>query len=530
MLATAVAGAAARGHDRRPRLLHLARGETQAPAELHVGTEPGKANVVAAFDILGTWLSGDDLASIVPPTQPDTDFYLRAKGGGLQLSRAAVEPGSLPFLVTSLAGDLAKELREQGQVNLQPDKERRLSIAYDCHSPGTAALTLTLEFEGLSPVQIPFKKTCGGEKNTAITVTIGSAREGEQVVIMGTPKWDELKVVGVRPTSSIFTVFVDPLSEKGEQAISEPKATGIGSCSAVAAPPKGWGGKKIIAAGESLDVDVEYRCFRHGNCIVTAEVPFFPDMAPYQPLRWSWTKICGGEALGIDVEVADSKKRRLVATDGAANTSYSTPWIADKDVDEHTVRLVNDKSRSLESDIKVRGLTVRCLDSKRCTSRFAESMPKLLSAGSPLDLHVEYECHQSGSSIVQLILSTDGHDPVMATWAKDCSAFGDSLVGVILVMVLTCTCAACACVGFFRMFFEGADAAGGKVPLMEGEFFEEENLSAEEHAALDHYEEFYGLQKGAISLAQVKDSVLGVSGWAAKGPLGVDTMASHASA
>jgi len=509
-------------------LLHFVA-EGPAGADLSVGTEPGKANVVSGFDVVSTWGSGDDLASSVPSTKTSSSFYLKAKGGSLQMTRATVEPATLPHLRSYLEGQLSTQLRQNGQVNLRKDEEKLLRVAYDCLSVspgGPTPLTLTLEFEGLSPVAIPLQKTCGGQKNTALTVSTGTASDGEKVVIMGLPKWDELKVVGVRQITSVFTVFVDPLSEQGAQVIGLPKATGIGACAAQADPKslKKFDGKKSknLAAGDSVDMAVQYRCFRHGNCIVSAEVPFSPDMAPYQPLRWSWTKVCGGEALGIDVEALGVGKspRRLLASDGAANTSSSTAtWIVEKDVIDHKVRLFNDEKRSLEPEIKVNSLTVRCLDTKRCTSRLKDAVPKLLRSDSPFDVNVEYDCHQSGSSMVQLVLATEGHENVVATWAKDCSAFSDSLLGVCLVFILTFTCFSCACVGFVKLFFENPlDSKKRGAPLLEGEFEEDENLTPEDLSALDNYEAFYGLQKGAASVEQVKDSTLGIAGWAIKAP------------
>merc|ERR1719191_1139335 len=73
------------------RPLHL-RGEALGTAQLQVGTAPGKANVVAGFDLVDAWESGGDLAAAVTPTQPAIDFYLRATGGDLQFTRATVDP------------------------------------------------------------------------------------------------------------------------------------------------------------------------------------------------------------------------------------------------------------------------------------------------------------------------------------------------------------------------------------------------------------------------------------------------------
>jgi hypothetical protein len=502
---TALGLATGRGHERAPPARKL-WSEALASADLQVGTGPGKQNVVSGFEVVATWLSGDDLGASATPADRATSFYLRPSGGNLQLARAAVEPASLPFLRTHLEGELAKDLMLQGQVNLRPDNGYQLSMAYDCLSQGEAALTLTLEFEGMSALQIPFKKICGGERNTALTVTagsIGATEKAEKVAILGTPKWDELKVIDVHHTSTVFTVSVDPLSEKGAQVISSPIASSSGACSAQAKAPS-IGKQKNLAAGESTEVEVQYRCFRHGECTVSLEVPFFPDMAPYQPLRWSWTKLCGGKAIGIDVELPETRHQLL-------KDSPATPWTVNTNVSEHRVRLVNDKVRSLESEVKVRGLTVRCLDSKRCTSRILESVPEMLRADAPMDLHVEYECHSSGNSMVQLLLDTDGHDPVIATWAKDCSTLHDSFLGVVLFMLVGCACLASpAAAVVFMDLFMGSDK-GKRQP--EGEFLEDENLTPEEIAALDRYEEYYGLHKGAASIEQVKDSL----GWQGSG-------------
>jgi hypothetical protein len=201
-----------------------------------------------------------------------------------------------------------------------------------------------------------------------------------------------------------------------------------------------------------LDVPVKYRCFRHGSCLVSLEVPFFPNMAPYAPLRWSWTKLCGGSALGIDVrgEVNTGReKRRLLVSDGAENRSdMFLPWLVDEDANTHKVFLINDVARSLEPEVALRSLRVRCLDTIRCSARISEQVPKVLSASSPLELDVEYSCLTSGSSMVQLMMVTEGHDPVVATWAKDCSAFSDSVFGIFLFAFFGCCCSSLACVAF----------------------------------------------------------------------------------
>lgn len=503
--------ATARGHDaprRATPLLHLRASRQEAPTagDLQVGTEAGKANVVSGFEVVNSWLSGDDLASSVPATDRATQFYLQPTGGPLQLARAAVEPVSSPHLRTHLEGQLAKDLELQGQANLRPENAYLLSITYDCLSQGDASLTLTLEFEGMPSLQIPFTKTCGGERNTALTVALDAAGGNEKVAVMGTPKWDELKVIELGQTSTIFTVSVDPLSEKGAQVISTPVATSTGACSAQALTPKaGRFAQKSLAAGESVDVEVEYRCFRHGSCIVSLEVPFFPDMAPYQPLRWSWTKLCGGKALGIDVELPEWKPDHPSAP--------LTRWIVKSNMTEHKVRLVNDELRSLESEVKVRGLTVRCLDDKRCSSRILESTPALLRAGSPIDLHVEYECHSSGNSLVELVLDTDGHDPITATWAKDCGG-PNCFLGFVMFMLIACAflSSPAAASVFVDIFGVGGKGQRGK-QILEGEFLEDEHLTPEEVSSLDRYEEYYGLQKGAVSIEQVKDS----RGWEGSG-------------
>lgn len=413
--------------------------------KLQIGTEPGLDNVVADFEVVPSWQNGDDLESQVPAQTAATDFFLRASGASLQLTRASVTPESLPHVHNYLSGALAQHLRLQGQANLKPDETRRLSVVYECHHQGDVDLVLMLEFEGLSPVQIPWRKTCGGIQNTALTVTTGSGDQGEKVVVMGMPQWDELKVVGQQVTVTTFKLFVDPLSERPAQEISKPQAKSDGGCAVKVA--SSIDSKTTLEPGESTSFSVTYACHHHGQCAIQVEVPFEPLMAPYRPTRWQFTKLCGSSAPGIEVEGDFQGKKKQLLVAGSAHASHNPDWLIGPKVDSHHVRLLNQKNLSQESEIKVRSVQIKCLDSLRCTARIASAIPKYLSAAEPADVQVEYSCRTSGSSLVQLLLYTEDREPVTAMWAKDCSAWMDSLWFILLASFSTCAIVACACIG-----------------------------------------------------------------------------------
>lgn len=414
-----------------------------ASPKLQVGTKPGAANVVADFEVLASWQNGDDLESQVPAGSASTDFFLTASGAPLQLTRASVTPESTADSRNYLSGALAEHLKKQGQVNLKPNETRRLTVVYECNHPGNLDMMLTLELEGLSPVKIPWKKVCGGDSNTALTVTTGSSDASEKVVVMGSPKWDEVKVVGPQTVATDFKVFVDPLSEQGEQEISEPKAISSGVCSVKASSP--ITGTMKLQPGESTTVSVAYTCHRRGDCAVAVEVPFYPNMAPYRPTKWQFTKRCASAVPGIEVESElEGKKRLLVA---AGHASRAPDWLVSDKIDSHKVRLLNDQILSQEPEIKVQSVRVRCLDTLRCTARIEGAIPEYLSAEKPTDVEVQYSCRTSGSSLVELMLSTENRDPVSVLWAKDCSAWADSLWFLLVLALLGSTLFAFACIG-----------------------------------------------------------------------------------
>mmetsp|Transcript_106458 Transcript_106458/g.193670 ORF Transcript_106458/g.193670 Transcript_106458/m.193670 type:complete len:547 (+) Transcript_106458:116-1756(+) len=422
--------------------------------KLQIGTQPGGANVVADFEVVPSWQNGDDLESEVPAQSAATDFFLKVSGAGLQLTRASVTPESLPHVQNYLDGALAQHLRLQGQATLKPEETRRLTVVYECHYQGDVALVLTLEFEGLSPVQVPWKKKCGGVQNTALTVTTGSTDQSffDKVVIMGVPQWDELKVVGEHVSVTKFHVFVDPLSERPAQEISKPQAQSSGACSVKVA--SSIEGKATLEPGESTSFSVTYVCRHHGQCAVQVAVPFEPFMAPYRPTRWKFTKLCGTAAPGIEVEGDFQGKKKQLLVAGSAHTSHNPEWLIGPKVHSHQLRLLNDKALSQESEIKVQSVQVRCLDTLRCTARIASAIPQYLSATEPADVQVEYFCRTSGSSLVQLLLFTESREPVTVMWAKDCSAWTDSLWFILLASFFTCGCVACGCIGCLKMLVD----------------------------------------------------------------------------
>lgn len=410
------------------------------PGGLLVGTAPGSSNVVSGFEVTENWKSGNDLAAKVGMAEPSTMFYLKADVG-LVLTRVLVEPALGTHARLHLRGAVADRLGDRGSFAMGPGETVSVEVEYECLTPGAFQPSLTLEFDGLSPVTISWDKTCGGEDNKALTITGGT--DNDKVVVQGIPRWDESKVVGTSASRTQFAIAVDPLSEQQTQEISTPRAIATGACSVqmrTAVNPK-----TTIDSSTTVAAEVRYACQQHGTCIVTMEVPFFPDMAPFRPVRWAWTKMCGGSALGIDVEAdADGVKHEMVR-DGAPNVS--SDLVLNGELLHHKVWLTNDEGRSNEPEVRVTMLNVDCLDSLHCSASLKGPVPKLLNSSSAAPLDVAYTCWTSGSSLVRLVLETEGHDPITVMWTKDCAVWTDSLGGIMLFSFVVCTCLACGVIG-----------------------------------------------------------------------------------
>jgi hypothetical protein len=313
---------------------------------------------------------------------------------------------------------------------------------------GDVAAGVTVSFEGLSPVRWTWSKKCGGKDNKGLMVTGGF--HNDKAVVQGRARWDESYVVGTDAAKTKFALFLDPLSEESSLRISTPEARGRGSCSARVTSPITPG--TVISSGVAAAAAVHYECNRHGPCIVDVEVPFDPPMAPFRPTRWSYTKLCGGTQLGVDVEADTAGKKTEIATDGAqVSGPDAVELFVDPEVNDHKVYVVNDKARSDEEEVKVQQLRVSCLDSLRCGASIKGEVPRLLSSSKATELDVGYSCRTSGSSVVQLFIETEGHDPIKLHWTKDCSVWTDSFPGVMLQAFISCLILSCSCVGCCHM-------------------------------------------------------------------------------
>lgn len=418
----------------------------QAAPVFNVGTSPTMPNVVSNFGVTSDWESGNDLASGVGMQQVTTTFYLQVLDAPITITGAILEPALDAHVRAHLRGPLADRLKSVGSVGLTAGETAALIVEYECLSKGDINPTLTVNMEGLSPVTWSWKKTCGGEDNNALMITGGY--DNAKVMVQGVPRWDESNVVGTTVPKTKFALFVDPLSSENEIVISKPEATGRGACSATVSSPITTG--TTLYSGAAGAAAVHYHCHSHGQCIIDVEVPFFPPMAPYRPAKFAYTKLCGGRAMGLDVDAETAGNKTKLATDGAVAYGMDELFV-DPAVSNHKVFLVNDVERSDSPEVKIYRLQLQCLDTIRCHAAIENEVPKLIRGDKAANLDIGYTCLTSGSSLVQLLLEVEGHDPMKLQWTKDCSVWTDSLPGVMLFTFVACCLTACACVGCMNM-------------------------------------------------------------------------------
>lgn len=412
----------------------------------NVGTSPTMPNVVSNFATVSDWESGNDLASDVGMEVTTTEFYLQVAGAPITITGAILEPALNSNVRAHLRGPLADRLKAVGSVGLSPGETAALGVEYECLSMGDVKPVLTINMEGLSPVTWAWHKKCGGKTNNALMITGG--KDNDKVMVQGLPRWDESHVVGTTVPKTKFALFVDPVSTEPEIVISKPLATGRGACSVTVSSPIGTG--TTLYEGTAGAAAIHYQCHAHGQCVIDVEVPFFPPMAPYKPAKYSYTKLCGGRAMGLDVDAETAGNKTHLATDGAP-TYGSNELFVDPEVSSHKIFLVNDVERSDTPEVKVQRLQLQCLDSARCLAAVNGDLPRLISADKAANLDVGYTCLTSGSSIVQLLVDVEGHDTMKLQWTKDCSVWTDSLPGVMLITFAICLLCSCACVGCMSM-------------------------------------------------------------------------------
>lgn len=413
---------------------------------LNVGTTPNSANVVSNFAVVGDWESGNDLASSVSMEQPTTQFYIQAVGAPVTITGMVLEPALSSYVRAHLRGPLADRLKAVGSVGLMAGETAEVTVEYECLTMGPINPVLTINMEGLSPVAFGWSKSCGGKFNDALMITGGY--DNEKVMVQGVPRWDEQKVVGTTVPKTKFALFVDPLSDLKEIAISTPTALGRGACSVTVSSPITTG--TTLYEGGAGAAAVHYQCHSHGQCVVEVEVPFYPPMAPYKPAKFEWTKLCGGRAMGIDVNAETAGNKSTLAIDGAPAYGFDNLFVA-PEVSSHKVFLVNDQARSDSPEIRIQRLQLQCLDSARCLASMPKDLPTLMRADKAATLDIGYTCLTSGSSLVQLLLEVEGHDPMRLQWTKDCSVWTDSLPGVMLFSFIGCLLVSCTCVGCMSM-------------------------------------------------------------------------------
>lgn len=419
---------------------------TQGTPVFNVGTTPTMANVVRNFVVVSDWDSGNDLASDVGMQHATTTFYLQILGGPLTITGANLQPALDSHVRAHLRGPLADRLKAVGSVGILAGETAALTVEYECLSIGDVNAMLTLNFEGLSPVSWSWHKKCGGEENSALMITGGY--DNQKVMVQGVPRWDESHVIGTTTPKTKFALFVDPLSSENEIVISKPEATGRGSCSVTVSSPITTGTQ--LFGGTAGAAAVHYHCHSHGQCVVDVQVPFFPPMAPYRPAKFSLTKLCGGRAMGLDVDADTAGNKTHLATDGAP--TYGTEELfVDPAVSNHKVFLINDMDRSDSKEVKIQRLQLQCLDSVRCVAAINGDLPRLIRGDKAANLDIGYTCLTSGSSLVQLLLEVEGHDPMKLHWTKDCSVWTDSMPGVMLFTFIGCLIVSCSCVGCMSM-------------------------------------------------------------------------------
>lgn len=420
-------------------------------ASLRIGTTVGASNVVDDFDVVPTWQSGDDLAASVDMRTPSTSFYLTTVDGPLELARASISASrSVAAAKPRLVGALAEFLRDHGKASLGPGEARSLTVEYGCVAQGEVELAMKLEFEGLSPTIFSWRKSCGGETNTALRVVARVAGATDEAVLGGVPRWNELKVVRSSEPETAFDISIDPLSESDSEELSSFRAWSRGTCTVEAIGPA-LNPQTTVNSAAPTSATVQYTCTQPGTCLVTAELRFFPDMAPYRPLRWHWTKFCGGSAFGLGVFSDVGGEQRVLASDGAANASTSE-WRVGEKVGSQTVTLVNDERRSHAEKLHLGEVRVRCLDSVKCEAELEDKEPRELLSKEPQALNLKYTCHRSGDSMVEFVVVPEGGEPITMMWNKECSVFSDSAVGLMVWALLCCTCVACAFFGCLRFF------------------------------------------------------------------------------
>mmetsp|Transcript_64892 Transcript_64892/g.154975 ORF Transcript_64892/g.154975 Transcript_64892/m.154975 type:complete len:491 (-) Transcript_64892:47-1519(-) len=420
------------------------------PRNFWIGTQQGSSNVVSNFQVLPAWKTGEDLASTIGPERLSSSFFLKPSSDtylrGVQI--ATTRPDVLSARLGR--GHGLASIAKHEVVLLKGGSTLALPVHYRCHGVGDVDMLLTLEIGGGPTIEVPWKKTCTARiVNQALMVAAtaeGAAAKSELVVVRGTTLWNSQHEVATATSASKFTVSLDPSAGHRHVKLAMPKAWTAGACAATIDADSALRQMRPASVEHLPEVGfaVRYSCAWRGNCKVGVELAFHSDEALFEPARWEWTKKCDGVASGVDIDVVESATQLNATSDAKMMLQRGThrmlvdgqptsqvKWRADAGLQQHRVLVQNNAEKSLQAEVPVAGVEVRCLSQRHCSADLQAPAPKVLLASRPSGIDVAYTCRMSGSSLVELVIKLDHRDDIKLLWVKDCSVWSDSAIGIL---------------------------------------------------------------------------------------------------
>lgn len=247
-----------------------------------VGTKLGGQNVISDFDIVADWASKSDSMASQTMTDVGMDFFLEsAESITLIAANVISEPDGL--MKAKLDGMVVRNLISHGSVVLEPGISYHVRIAFNCLEQAKVNMTLMLEFDGDLPrLAIPWEKICGGVDSTSLTIITEIADGNTSVVMRGRPQWTESTVVDEATSSTSFLILHDKESLEQSSVISAPRVQAKGVC--VAMIDSSIKANTSVTINNPENMTLKYMCMGSGSCVLSVEVPLYPEMAPYKPI------------------------------------------------------------------------------------------------------------------------------------------------------------------------------------------------------------------------------------------------------